>query len=329
MRQSNIELLRIFSMVLILVHHFICHGMGSAEVKVAPPTLFLLFDSFAIIGVNLFLLISGYFRIKLSWRSFLNLVFICMFCKVLHLSIDTFVLDVQHPFYEWLLKPIFVVSRSGGWFVQVYFMLMFVSPLLNRGLDNLSEKEWRLSLLLLGVISFYLGWMLHNYNDAAGYTLLNFVFVYVIGAAIRHYDVVHNLSNSLLWGILCLGIALTFVGMLVSRHISIPVYFGAYNSPFVILTACAVFCLFAKIQLQKVWINGMAKSVLMVYLLTDGGNISRILYRWAGSVAISFSPLVCLLVFVSTAIFIVWVVSYIDKVRQWLFCLIDEKLFAA
>ena len=33
-RLSNFELLRIFSMLLILIHHFICHGMNS---KLAPP----------------------------------------------------------------------------------------------------------------------------------------------------------------------------------------------------------------------------------------------------------------------------------------------------
>lgn len=33
-RQSNFELLRIFSMFLILIHHFICHGLNS---KLAPP----------------------------------------------------------------------------------------------------------------------------------------------------------------------------------------------------------------------------------------------------------------------------------------------------
>lgn len=46
-RQSNFELLRIFSMLLILIHHFICHGMNS---KLAPPDLIIIVDSLAIIG---------------------------------------------------------------------------------------------------------------------------------------------------------------------------------------------------------------------------------------------------------------------------------------
>lgn len=74
-----------------------------------------------------------------------------------------------------------ICCQQIGWMVvQVYFMLMFINPILNKRLENLSEKEWKLSLFLLSVISFYLGWALHNYNDGAGYTLMNFVYIYVI-----------------------------------------------------------------------------------------------------------------------------------------------------
>lgn len=325
-RQSNFELLRIFSILLILVHHFICHGMGMGGAKVTPPDLFVVVDSFAIIGVDLFLLISGYFRIKLSWRSALNLVFICMFCKVTHLCIDTFVLGVPHPVYEWLLKPVFVVSRSGGWFVQVYFMLMFVSPLLNRGLDGLTEKEWRLSLLLLCVISFYLGWLLHNYDDAAGYTLLNFVFVYVIGAAIRRYEAYRRINCKMFVAVACVGVALTFVGSLVVGRIGLGVVFTAYNSPSVLLTACAVFCLFAKLTVQNGWINRVAMSVLTVYLLTDGGNLSHVLYSWAGKLSSTFMPVFCLAVFVCAAVLIILAVACFDGLRQWLFRIIETQV---
>ena len=316
-RQSNFELLRIFSMLLILLHHFICHGM---QAKVAPPNLMVFVDSFAIIGVNLFLLISGYFKIRLSWKSFFNLVFICMFCKIVHLCIDTFILGISHPMYEWVLKPIFVVSRSGGWFVQVYFMLMFISPLLNKAIDNLSEKEWKQSLSLLCVISFYLGWILHNYDDSAGYTLLNFAFVYVIGAAIHHY---HFMEKAKPWQIvlaLVIGVTATFGGnILVATHDNLRLGFMAYNSPFVLLTACGVFCMFGKLKIQSKWINRIAMSVLSVYLLTDGGNLSKALYGMMGEIAARNSAIMTLLLFVGIAVGIIVLVTCLDQVRQLIY----------
>lgn len=285
--------------------------------KLPPPNLLQIVDSFAIIGVNLFLLISGYFKIKLSWKSFLNLVFICMFCKVVHLCADTFMLGISHPLYEWLLKPIFVVSRSGGWFVQVYFMLMFVSPLLNKAIDNLSKKEWRQSLSLLCVITFYLGWILHNYDDGAGYTLMNFVFVYVIGAAIRYYRLVEKAKAWQMVLALVVGVYATFMGCkFASVHENLHLGFMAYNSPFVIMTACAVFCIFGKLKVQNLWINKVAVSMLTVYLLTDGGNLSKVLYGMVGKIATENSATITLLLFVVVAMGIILSVTCLDQVRQ-------------
>lgn len=318
-RQSNFELLRIFSMMLILVHHQICHGVLSSSSAVFKAT-----DSFAIIGVDLFILISGYFGIKLTWKSFLNLAFICMFYKVVHLCVDTFVLGIQHPLYEWILKPIFVVSRSGGWFVQVYFMLMFISPLLNKALENISEKEWKLSLFLLSFISFYLGWALHNYNDGAGYTLMNFVYIYVVGAAIKHYELLSKLGTKCLLGMLFVGWGITFAGMTLRMTMDLPMSFTAYNSPFVVLTACATFCLFGKLHIQKIWINKIAMSVLPVYLLTDGGNLGKLFYQWAGGFADVYPPHYAINIFIAVAVGVIVFIALFDQIRLWLWSHITD-----
>jgi len=68
-RQSNIELLRIISILMIVIHHVLVHGIYNA---VNNSTLHFI-DSFVIYGVNIFLLISGYFTINLKWKSVINL----------------------------------------------------------------------------------------------------------------------------------------------------------------------------------------------------------------------------------------------------------------
>ena len=78
------------------------------------------------------MLISGYFGIRLTWKSFFNFMWIFAFYKICHLFIDTVIFGVNHTIYEWLLKPISGVVSGGGWFVDVYILLMLVSPLLNR-----------------------------------------------------------------------------------------------------------------------------------------------------------------------------------------------------
>ena len=72
-RQSNIEILRIVAMLLIVLHHLCIYGIESGGFIIQA------LDSITIIGVNIFLLISGFFSIKLRWSSLLNLFFLCLF----------------------------------------------------------------------------------------------------------------------------------------------------------------------------------------------------------------------------------------------------------
>lgn len=53
-RQSNIELLRIISILMIVIHHVLVHGIYNA---VNNSTLHFI-DSFVIYGVNIFLLVG-------------------------------------------------------------------------------------------------------------------------------------------------------------------------------------------------------------------------------------------------------------------------------
>lgn len=67
-RKSNIELLRMVSMFLIVLHHY-CVNSGFMEImdlsQVTPNTLLVQFMSFGgKVGVNVFLIISGYFMIR-------------------------------------------------------------------------------------------------------------------------------------------------------------------------------------------------------------------------------------------------------------------------
>ena len=74
-RDSNIELLRIVCMMFIVVHHsllglysvpFVLEGQGECDVLSGSA---LILNGFCYIGVNVFILISGYYGIKFKWRA--------------------------------------------------------------------------------------------------------------------------------------------------------------------------------------------------------------------------------------------------------------------
>lgn len=64
-RQSNFELLRIISMLMIIAVHFVGHSGFSGVTDITANTVYIRFlAGGAQIGVNIFFLISGYFLIN-------------------------------------------------------------------------------------------------------------------------------------------------------------------------------------------------------------------------------------------------------------------------
>lgn len=73
-RQSNIELCRIAAILLVLIVHTTRRSLGN-DVSFG----ILLLSGFSIIGVNVFVLITGYFSARPKKLSLANLLFICFF----------------------------------------------------------------------------------------------------------------------------------------------------------------------------------------------------------------------------------------------------------
>ncbi len=70
LRQSNIELLRIVAILFVICHHIIVHGLKIYDMPIeAYPWLYSFVNCICYVGVNVFILISGYFSIKFSWKK--------------------------------------------------------------------------------------------------------------------------------------------------------------------------------------------------------------------------------------------------------------------
>jgi peptidoglycan/LPS O-acetylase OafA/YrhL len=60
-RQSNMELLRIIAMFFIVTHHYVWNGKGYCPDISMPGLQAIFFVAGGSLGINLFMLISGYF----------------------------------------------------------------------------------------------------------------------------------------------------------------------------------------------------------------------------------------------------------------------------
>lgn len=270
-RQSNIEILRIVAMSLIVMHHLCIYGIkdGNLVIKII--------DSISIIGVNVFLLISGYFSIKLKWQSLLNLVLLCLFYNFLHIFLDLSVFSIEHSVSDYI-KAFMAFSHPGGWFMNVYFCLVLVSPLLNSAFKQMNLQMDLLVLICLSVINVYLGFFLHNDVNSSGYNLSHFLYVYYLGYLIHKYFPFLCKINKkyivLLWVVSSLiTIVLSYIG---SKSWN----FHYYNSPFVLISAICVFSWFVRLKIKDIkFINEIAKSMLAVYLFSNRGGVAALVYR--------------------------------------------------
>lgn len=179
LRDSNFELLRLICMFYIILHHFIVHGLKTAgyfgdDIDVSS----LFFNSFFLIAVNCFVLISGYFGIKFSWKSFVHLYITCVF-YILGFTILTFIYKDSFSIKE-LLISFLPFSHSPYWFINSYIYLFLLSPILNKAINNFTKREFILALFILALLSFYFGFFWQGSINSNGCNFMNFIFLYFI-----------------------------------------------------------------------------------------------------------------------------------------------------
>ena len=192
-RQSNIELCRIASIICVLLVHSAFLYMGWPSTPEDTSIGLILLESFMIIGVNVFVFISGWFSIKLKPQTILNILFYCFFYFVV-LSAINFICGK-----EFVLRSLFFVSNSN-WFIMDYLGLVLVSPILNKFIENIDKKSFAYLLILLFVYSCWSGWMpfacaVNRGEFSNGYSILSFCQLYLLARYFALYGAPKWLSN--------------------------------------------------------------------------------------------------------------------------------------
>ena len=191
-RFLNIDLLRIFSMFLIVFLHSIDHSgvLETAEEAGGFTFCYVFFVYYLCqICVNLFVLISGFFFFFSRFRPekllslWVETVFYSLLFKVI------FMAGGKIPFSPVSLVSCFVPIFTGRyWFVTIYFGMYLLMPFLNTLIDALSVRQFTVLNILLFVLfslwnSFSPG--IKGMNSGAGWGLAWFVVMYFAGAWLR------------------------------------------------------------------------------------------------------------------------------------------------
>jgi len=332
-RDSNIELLRIVCMLFIIIHHFIVHGIGyvgmSHDEIVDLDKTYLLVNSFVIIAVDCFILISGYYGIKPSLNGLLRLYLICVFYNLCSYCITPIVYTGDNVYS---LHGCFMpFSHSNGlWFIPTYSYLFILSPLLNRYWENISSKGAYTSIFIMGILIFYFGYFWNAHISPTGYDLMNFIFLYFWGRCLRLY---HESRFKKQWPLVLGYLVFTMLTWGISLYqetslaMAFPLSAFKYNSPLVIGSAICFFLIFRNFTISNSRINWLASSSLAIYLITECHNNSNLYIKLSNYVFNHYdSTATVILLYVALALLLALICILIDKLRIILFTPFEVRI---
>lgn len=278
-RQSNIELLRIVSMIFIIAHHVAVHGGLEFSTKVITVNrLWIQFLHLGgKIGVDIFVLISGYFLITSSTmkiNKLLKLWFQIFTYSILFFTIFCFFIEPESFSIKDLIRNLFPVIFNRWWFASTYFVLYILSPFINKFLTALTKKEYQKFLLLLSII-----WILIPTFTTMPFQsnkFLIFVYLYSLAGYVKLHTKENNISDIIYLIVAFVLIILTFLSAVVFDFIALKIErIGSYTTYFyemeklpIVLISLFMFLGFRKINMNNNrLINIVSATTFGIYLI--------------------------------------------------------------
>jgi len=290
-RNSNIEILRIISIIMIVISHYCVHGIGGEKIATLGFGINrYIYESLTIgnIGTILFVLISGYYLInseKVKIKKLLKIIF-----QVVFYSSLIYIVLVLFKFNDFSLKEfikvIFPISFKEYWFATAYIILYIFHPYINKFLNTLNRIEHLKFNCLLFIIFSLLQTI--TPNDYYGNELIQFLMFYSIGAYLFKYpkNILSNNNNNVKF--LIISVATILLSILIMNILgqqftvlnSHSRFLLARTSPFAILFCASLFDIFSrkKVYSNKV-INLIASLVFGVYLISSGRFLAPIIWH--------------------------------------------------
>lgn len=270
LRDSQMELLRIVAMSMILVYHFVLHGsIKSPEIGDYGPRI-----SFIYYGVNLFVMISGYYGVKMRWQSFFSLLITVAYFGIISVIVKWTASCYLHGFhisYMFMLRDAVLNPFSGYWFISCYMVLFMFAPIINLGLKHASLVQLRTIVAVISCYCIY-GGIIFDYAITAGYTVTQFFLLYIVGYWIRIDNPFHKVP--VVWlcfiAVICSLINSTSVFKYILGDTSGANYTLSYINLFYFIGSIAIFIAFTRFKLRSRIINSIAGASLGCYLLQDG-----------------------------------------------------------
>ena len=287
-RSSSLELLRIFCMFIIVMHHFAVHSGFIYGQE-------LLFNKFLVqgllfggkLGVNCFVIISGFFLVKktFSLKKLLKLLFQVWFYGTLLLIVC--IVFKLNPIDTRIVIKSIIPFFSLNWFAETYIVLYLIFPFINKFVNSLNRNEF----LMVNFLITCCWSLIPSLNGVSmGFSELGwFIYLYLVGAYLRLFPLPSFLKDVRTQiKIFFTSLTLTFLSVFVFDVVGVKyatfsqnaTYFYSMNSIFMIIAAVSLFLIFkaAKINYSKN-VNNVALTMFGVYLIHDNPLVKKFIWN--------------------------------------------------
>ncbi len=342
-RNYGIDALRLFLMLMIIVHHLLLHGailkyMEPGSLRYAEAWLF---EVGTFCAVNCFAMISGYVGVK-SKDKLSNMLYLWLQVW-LYAMLMTGVVSKLYPgsvdSKQWQ-AAMFPVTGLQYWYYTAYIGVMAFAPILKRALNAMSFREARYCVLVLFVVfSVYQTFCREVFPTQNGYSMIWLVIMYVIGGYCRLYGDEDKwflrLKKHGVWVYgsmvaISLGFKLISESMLRANrwHGIDEDMLIRYISPTIVLCAVALLAVFSQWKpnaVLKKYISLLSPSAFCIYLIHDHDliRLNFIVEEFAQYSFIKAYLFPFALIFTALAIFGICIA--VDLIRRKIFDLLKVK----
>lgn len=279
-RDSNMELLRLVAMLLVMMVHASYRALPQPtpdSIATNPVSMFLQIavESFAVVGVNVFVMLSGWYGIRLRWSRLVELLFQVVFFVLLCLGVF-YALTGTLPPSPYL--SVLMLHENDYWFVKTYLALYLLSPVLNAFVQNATQRQMAITVLSLFAFQWIYGWVFEATTWLrAGYSLPSFVCLYLLARYLNVYR-----PSFTKWRPrtdLCVYLAVcamvTVAYFVLKRHFNLGGVLWFYNSPTTVVAAMFLLLFFSKLKFESKAVNWLGISALAVYLTHSNTQLGQ------------------------------------------------------
>lgn len=333
-RESNIELFRIVMMLLIVAHHYVVNSGVLDAISMPPYTwkhyFLYVFGMWGKIGINCFVLITGYFMCKseITIRKFLKLLL-----EVLFYNVVIYLIFAMSGFELFSMKGMVMafnpIKSIADDFIGCFLIYYLMIPFLNAMVNHISKNQHQILICLC--MLFFVVWdqipgVEYRFNYVGWFCVLHVISSYIRVYIPNGKEKANNKHEVLL--IITGGVFAIFsvVGqcIMIERgwHVGWQYKWVADCNAIVgVIASVLMFMGFKGLRIKySPWVNGIATSTFAVLLIhANSDTMRRWLWQdvcqnidWVNSPYMPLHAIGCVL-----AIFVACII--IDKIRIYAF----------